>query len=114
MIFLIVAALTFIVGLNLFAYLSSQVCLIPVLCIFVFAENDQAYYVSLAMNAFTGVHSLCIFAVLVWYIYRLKVKARVVIWTENALSRRKEALIKMITPLYKSDRSRHYKRTIYL
>ena len=44
MIFLIVSALMFIVGLNLFAYLSSQVCISFIACVVVLRMNRHVMY----------------------------------------------------------------------
>ena len=81
MIFLVVAALTFIAGLNMFAYLSSQVSITAVVRLY-FSHTNQARYVSLSTNAITGAHTLCLFVVTAWFIYRLKHSIGVVVKRE--------------------------------
>ena len=81
---------------------------------------------SLSTNAFTGTHSLCLFVVVVWFIYQLKREAKFVKWSRGALLGWRRAAISVlfgwqkavigvlsrlmevfISPLYKSNRSRH-------
>lgn len=74
MVFLIVAAAAFVIGLNLFAYLSLQVLSSLVCCDekSLTAYPTQPYYVALATSILTGLHSACLLIVTVWFIYRLK------------------------------------------
>ena len=95
-------------------------------CLFVFSgpytvcasyyhvNNIQASFVSLSTSAFTGAHSICLFVVVVWFIYQLKHGTKPVKWAEDALLRMKEALMRNISPLFMSDRSRHYQRNACL
>lgn len=75
MVFLIVSAATFVIGLNLFAFLSLQVLSTLGCC----DEKSltsycpmQPYYVAFATSTLTGLHSACLFIVTAWFIYRLK------------------------------------------
>lgn len=81
MIFLVIAAAAFIIGLNLLAYLTLQVCyqIYSVADSFRLIIGNQPHYVSLATNIFTGLHGTCILAVTAWFIYRLKYKT---FWAE--------------------------------
>ena len=74
---------------------------------------------TLSTNAFTGAHILCLFFVVVWFIYRLKHEARLVKWISGVLSNLRApsalvALQRKITFMRGDDRSRHYQRTVYL
>ena len=121
MIFLVVAALTFIAGLNMFAYLSSQVSIIAVVRLY-FSHTNQARYVSLSTNAFTVAHSICLFIVAVWFIYQLKRETTLVKWSNATLSSWWKAVTDapsrlmnvLLSPLNKSNRGRHYQRIICL
>ena len=108
MIFLIVAALTFIVGLNLFAYLSSQVCIKASVRSIPFIHTNQARYVSVSTNALTGTHIACLVVAIAWFIYRLKHESRAIRWAEGLLPRWRKG----VDVLYKSDRSLHFQRNV--
>ena len=110
MIFLIVSALMFIVGLNLFAYLTSQVRVALVLRVVLLRIIEKARYVSLSTNVFTGAHSLCLFVVVIWFIYQLKRRSVLVQRVGSALS----SFVRTISPLYEGERSRHYQRNVFL
>ena len=132
MIFLVVAALTFIAGLNMFAYLSSQVSIAAVVRLY-FSHTNQARYVSLSTNALTGAHSLCLFIVVVWFIYQLKRETKLVKWSNTTLSGWRKVVMGvlsdwrkvvadapsrlmnvLLSPLDKSNHGRHYQRSICL
>lgn len=73
MVFLIVAAVAFVIGLNLFAYWSVQVCYDSCPSLQVILLNLlQPLFVSLATSTFTGLHSICTITVTAWFIYELK------------------------------------------
>ena len=78
------------------------------------SETEQAHYVSLTTNALTGTHGISLFVVVIWFIYRLKHETIPVKWTREALSRRKEALMKNIVELYRNKRSRNFQRHVCL
>ena len=99
---------------------------------------------SLSTNALTGAHSLCLFIVVVWFIYQLKRDTTLVKWSNailsgcrkvvmDVLSEWRKAVMSVISgcrkvvayaasrlmnvllsPLNISDRGRHYQRNICL
>lgn len=87
MVFLIVAAATFVIGLNLFAYLSLQVLSTLGCC----DEKSlssypmQPYYVALATSTLTGLHSTSLLIVTAWFIYRLKYTSVWAQWTRDLI-----------------------------
>lgn len=70
---LIIAALTFVVGLNIYVYVSTQVR-----HLFVWSRtcrqnynSGQTFFVSRVTSAFTGLHILCLFSVVLWFLCQL-------------------------------------------
>ena len=82
MVCLIVSALTFVLGLNLFVYSSTQVCETPLIypCPLCWKAywwlSYQKRYVSLSTNFSTGLHVVCVTTVTIWFIYQLKKKSK--------------------------------------
>ena len=74
MIFLVVAAVMFVIGLNIFVYTPSQTQVRGALWrgIFLLYTCFQVRYVSLSTNVITGMHAVCLLAVALWFIYQLK------------------------------------------
>ena len=88
---------------------------------------------SLSTNAFTGAHSLCLFIVVVWFMYQLKRDTKLVKWANATLSGWRQVVMvvlsdwrKVVTdassrlmdillsPLDKSHRGWKYKRNVCL
>ena len=118
MLFLIIAALTFIIGLNLFAYLSSQVRMSAIPRDSPSVDRKQARYVSLSTNAITGAHTLCLFIVTAWFIFRLKHSIGVIVRRELVILMFIISLPISVPVLWylcelRSVRSMHYLRNIY-
>ena len=114
LIFLVIAALTFIIGLNLFAYLSSQVCM-PLFIEKIEPDiQNQLRYVSLSTNAFTGAHILCLLIVTTWFIYRLKHTSMMGRWIRTVLIRPQKSLGKwLFSPYRKYMGNLRLRRNLY-
>lgn len=71
---LAISAFAFVIGLNLFTYLSSQVCMIIYGEFFSDLSSNlgQPFFVSLLTNIFTALHGLCLIIAVVWYLCRRK------------------------------------------
>lgn len=76
MVFLVISAVAFIIGLNLFAYLSYQVRQPPQSLLIQNHDMKQPRYVSLSTNILTGLLGSCILVVTSWFVYRLEYESK--------------------------------------
>ena len=110
---MIIAALTFIIGLNLFVYLSSQV---RTLTVHVLGNSPliyikQARYVSLSTNALTVLNSLCLLVVVIWFTIRSKHATQAMVNSHHR-SNVSPSLV-WVKRLCRSTRIRHFQRNVY-
>ena len=85
--FLVVSAVLFVIGFNLFVYIpnQSQVRACTMTEVRHLKLSPQVLFVSLSTNILTGIHSLCLLFVTTWFIYQLKRESEWVKWTLSLL-----------------------------